>query len=174
MRTVGQVARRFSLSRSTLLYYDSLGLLCPTARSPAGYRLYDEADCRRLEQICRYRSAGLSLAEIRGLLDAKVDRTVEILESRLYALGEEIAVLREQQRVVLRILRSRGELRRARCLDKEAWVKLLRGTGLSEEDMRRWHVEFERVAPEAHRDFLRSLGIPPEEVRRIRAWARQA
>jgi hypothetical protein len=38
--------------------------------------------------------------------------------------------------------------------------------------MRRWHVEFERMAPEAHRDFLESLGIPAGEIRSIRRLSR--
>ena len=54
-------------------------------------------------------------------------------------------------------------------MDKERWVALLKATGLDAEDMMRWHAEFERMAPEAHRDFLASLGIRPEEIESIRA-----
>ena len=42
--TVGRLARRFGLARSTLLYYDRIGVLRPSARSAAGYRLYDAGD----------------------------------------------------------------------------------------------------------------------------------
>ena len=45
-------------------------------------------------------------------------------------------------------------------------------TGMSDADMVRWHVEFERMAPSAHADFLEALGIAPAEVRRIRRWSR--
>ena len=172
MHTVGQLARRSSLSRSTLLYYDSIGLLGPTERSASNYRLYNESDCRRLELICRYREAGLGLAEIRQILDGASRGAAAILERRLVALNSEIGVLREQQRVVVRLLRNRAKLRRTRAMDKEKWVALLRNTGLTDEDMRRWHVEFERIAPEAHRDFLESLGIPRDEIREIRRWSR--
>ncbi|MFO0552482.1 MAG: hypothetical protein U0271_29100 [Polyangiaceae bacterium] len=40
--------------------------------------------------------------------------------------------------------------------------------------MHRWHVEFERLSPEAHRDFLESLGLPHAEVARIRDWSRRS
>ena len=41
-------------------------------------------------------------------------------------------------------------------------------------DMQRWHVEFERLSPEAHQDSLESHGLPEEEVARIRDGSRQA
>ena len=44
--------------------------------------------------------------------------------------------------------------------------------GMSEDDMRRWHVEFERLSPRAHQDFLESLGLEDGEVTRIREWSR--
>ena len=172
MQTVSQLARQFALSRSTLLYYDSIGLLKPSGCSKANYRLYSKSDCHRLETICRYREGGLALDEIRQLLDGSSGKVAAIMEGRLGALNSEIAALREQQRVVVRLLRDPAKLRRARALDKQAWVALLRATGLTEAEMRKWHVEFERMAPEAHRDFLESLGIPVEEIRSIRRWSR--
>ena len=48
--TVGRLAKRFGLSRSTLLYYDRLGLLCPSGRSGGDYRLYEDADAQRLDR----------------------------------------------------------------------------------------------------------------------------
>jgi DNA-binding transcriptional MerR regulator len=45
--TLGQLGRAVGLSRTALLYYESLGLLVPRTRSAAGYRLYGSADIRR-------------------------------------------------------------------------------------------------------------------------------
>lgn len=174
MLTVGRLARRFGLSRSTLLYYNSIGLLKPSGRSPGNYRLYSEDDEQRLATICTFREAGLPLSEITEILDVGTDRQTQILERRLEELNRDIAVCREQQRVVLALLKHRQYLapHRARTLDKERWVEILRSAGLDEEAMRRWHVEFERLSPEAHGDFLESLGIKAGEVARIRSWAR--
>ncbi|MCP3981689.1 MAG: MerR family transcriptional regulator [bacterium] len=174
MFTIGDLARRCRLSRSTLLYYDSIGLLRPSARTPAGYRQYDEDALSRLRRICGYRDVGLKLTEIKNILDGTRGRTAEVLEGRLESLNDEICRLREQQRVIVGLLRNRSKLRGARALDKERWVALLRATGLDDDDMRRWHVEFERMSPQGHRDFLQSLGIPEREIRRIRDWSRSA
>ena len=55
MLTISQLGRRFGLSRSTLLYYDSIGLLSPSLRSRANYRLYSRSDVERMELIDVYR-----------------------------------------------------------------------------------------------------------------------
>jgi MerR family transcriptional regulator, thiopeptide resistance regulator len=176
--SISRLARRFGLSRSTLLYYDRVGLLSPSARSAAGYRLYGARDAKRLEAICRYRGIGLELAGIRGLLDeegraTRASRTAQLLEARLVQLNAEVERLREQQRVIVGLLARPGRLGRARVLDKRGWVAILRASGLDDAAMHRWHVEFERMAPDAHREFLESLGIPKPEVARIRRWSRR-
>ncbi|HJW09434.1 MAG TPA: MerR family transcriptional regulator, partial [Holophagaceae bacterium] len=58
-RSISALARAFGLSRSALLHYDRVGLLRPARRSAKGYRVYSEADARRLEDICTLRRAGL-------------------------------------------------------------------------------------------------------------------
>ena len=69
MLTVTKLARRCGLSRSTLLYYESIGLLRPAQRSVGNYRCYGEQDAERLRQICFYRDAGLKLEDVRAVLD---------------------------------------------------------------------------------------------------------
>lgn len=66
---VGELARACGLSIRTVRYYDQIGLLIPSRRSPAGHRLYDDTDVRRLYRICLLRRAGLPLAEIGMALD---------------------------------------------------------------------------------------------------------
>lgn len=184
MWTISKLGRRFGLSRSTLLYYDRRGLLSPSERSGAGYRLYSEEDAARLGRICTYRRAGLSLEEVQAVLDATGSGRLETaLRKRLEELQGEISSLRHQQRVVVELLRQNLDpksaldlqplLSEAGLLNKEAWVSILRATGLSDEEMLRWHVEFERQSPEGHQDFLEALGIQEEEVESIRRWSRE-
>ena len=170
--SVGRLARRFGLSRATLLYYDRIGLLSPSSRSRAGYRLYGPAEVERLAAICRYRQVGLSLAQVEALLAGEASRARAILRERLDQLSAEIEALRGQQQTILRLLAGPGLPPRGRVLDKERWVAILRATGLDDAAMRRWHVEFERAAPGAHRDFLRALGLSAQAVARIRRWSR--
>ena len=67
--TVGQVAERFALTVRTLHHYDRIGLLSPSRRSGAGYRLYTGADLSRLQHVVVYRRLGFALEEIALLLD---------------------------------------------------------------------------------------------------------
>jgi DNA-binding transcriptional MerR regulator len=172
MLTIGQLAKKYSLSRSTLIYYDKLGVLSPSGRSYSNYRLYSEADRDRLERIMLFRSAGLSLETISGLLDRRGGELGAALEHRLSTLNGEIRALRNQQKVILGLLENTGMKNDARVLDKATWVAILKGAGLDESGMRQWHIEFERTSPEAHQDFLESIGIEKDEIQSIRAWSR--
>lgn len=67
--TVGQVAERFAVTVRTLHHYDEVGLLRPTRRSAAGYRLYTDADITRLQHVIVYRRLGFTLDEIALVLD---------------------------------------------------------------------------------------------------------
>ena len=171
--TVGRAARRFGLSRSTLLYYHRIGLLVPSSRGRAGYRLYSVDDVDRLEQIVRYRAAGVPLADIRRILDGAGDALVSVLERRLAALNDEIATLREQQRLIVGLLRSDRTAApgNGHVMNRERWTALLEAAGYDEGDMRRWHAIFERPDPDAHLEFVRFLSIPDDEISEIRRQA---
>lgn len=67
--TVGQVAQRLEVTVRTLHHYDQVGLVEPTERSGAGYRLYTEADLTRLQHVVVYRRLGFALEEIALLLE---------------------------------------------------------------------------------------------------------
>lgn len=66
---VKEVAQIAGVSVRTLHHYDEVGLLTPRGRSSAGYRLYDDDDLLRLQQILIGRELGLPLEEIRRSLD---------------------------------------------------------------------------------------------------------
>jgi DNA-binding transcriptional MerR regulator len=172
MWTVTKLAQRCGLSRGTLLYYESIGLLKPPARSVANYRRYGEQDLRRLQQICAYRHAGLTLADIRAILDRRESDASAILKRRLIALDGEIETLRAHQRAILKLLKD-NSFGRKKMITKEKWVAIMKATGFSEEDMHRWHAEFERAAPEEHGEFLEFLHIPAAEITEIREWSRK-
>lgn len=70
MKTISEISDISGVSKRTLQYYDQIGLLKPTAYSPAGYRLYDEAALEKLQQIFLYRELQFSLKEISHILDS--------------------------------------------------------------------------------------------------------
>ncbi|MGE5809783.1 MAG: MerR family transcriptional regulator [Nitrospirota bacterium] len=173
MFTIGQLAKEFGLSRSTLLYYDSIGLFSPSGRSDSNYRIYTARDRESLEQICTYRKTGLSLYDIARILKTRGERgIVLLLEKRLDTLNREIRALRSQQHFIVKLLKNDRALSRIRVMDKESWIKLLQTSGLDEAARNKWHSEFERLAPDAHRDFLESLGIPAKEIELIRKYSK--
>lgn len=174
MWTVTQLARRCGLSRSTLLYYESIGLLRKPARSAANYRRYGGEDLRQLEQICLYRNAGLKLADIRSIVGRTGGDAEAILRRRLVELNAEIETLRNHERAILRLMQNKNAFRKVKVMTKDKWVAIMKASGFSEADMHRWHIEFEKSAPDDHQQFLEFLHIPQEEVRSIRAWSRKA
>jgi DNA-binding transcriptional MerR regulator len=67
-RSVGAVARLAGVTVRTLHHYDEIGLLRPSGRTGAGYRLYADVDLERLERILLYRELGFTLEDIDDLL----------------------------------------------------------------------------------------------------------
>lgn len=193
--TIGEVARRCGVSRSALLYYHRLGLLQPVNRSGGNYRLYSSADVERLRQICLYRKMGVPLRDIRPLVDKHGEEAPAevILRKRLATLEEEIQRCQSQQQQILRLLEqfskhpapesrepSTRPPRRAAgrktpslsqensMINKARWIEIMAAAGFSEQDMMKWHQTFERMEPQSHQEFLESLSIPPDEIKKIR------
>jgi DNA-binding transcriptional MerR regulator len=170
--SISKLARAFGLSRSALLYYDRIGLLEPSGRTGAGYRYYTEKDHRRLERICHFRQAGLTLKDIHGVLLSGGKPGVKLLEERISETAATIVDLKNQQRVLAGMLGRIASGSSSGPVDKKLWVEMLQAAGMDKRARKRWHTEFERRAPEAHNEFLLSLGIPSEEVEEIRCWSR--
>jgi len=170
--SISNIARACGLSRSTLLYYDRMGLLRPSGRTGSGYRYYTDGDCGRLERIRYFREAGLTLKEIRAVLAAGGKPGTKLLEQRMRETADNIVGLKNQQRLLAGMLRRVASGKRLAPVDKKLWVEMLRAAGMNQAARRRWHTEFERRAPDGHEEFLLSLGIPKEEVDRIRRLSR--
>ena len=170
--SISKLAREFVLSRSTLLYYDRLGLLPPSGRTSSGYRCYTDKDYRRLERICRFREAGLKLKEIRAVLSSGGKPGAKLVEQRMREIAASIQGLKNQQRLLAGMLSRIASGNPPPAVDRELWVEMLEAAGMDQNARHRWHKEFERRAPEGHDEFLVALGIPPAEVTRIRHWSR--
>jgi DNA-binding transcriptional MerR regulator len=97
--TVSQVAALTHLTVRALHHYDEIGLLRPSQRSPAGYRLYDEDDLQRLRKVLLFRELGFSLDAVGGLLDANAAQQRE-------ALVAQRAVIEQERRHAEAVLRA--------------------------------------------------------------------
>lgn len=178
MLTVTKLARRCGVSRTALLYYESIGLMPPPQRSGGNYRCYSEKDAERLSAIRAYRNAGLTLDDIRAIFKTRSregDSSANaygVLKWRLVELDAQISALRGHQQAILKLLGNKA-LRRTDMITKEKWVSIMKSCGFSEEQMHRWHAEFERSAPEEHQEFLEFLHIPSAEIKTIREQSRK-
>jgi MerR family transcriptional regulator, copper efflux regulator len=118
---IGEVADRVQLSLRTIRYYDEVGLVTPTGRTGGGFRLYSAEDVQRLRTVKGMKPAGLTLEEMRELLDlletpptsAEESERIERLEHFLATTGaqaeklarhlEEVKRLHRRMRVALRV-----------------------------------------------------------------------
>jgi len=97
---VGELARRTGLTVRTLHHYDQVGLLRPSRRTPAGHRLYGEADVARLQRIQSLRRLGFGLDEVRDALDRPDLSPLRVVQLHLERVRGEI---RLQQRLCERL-----------------------------------------------------------------------
>ena len=88
---IGDLAKRTGLTVRALHHYDSIKLLTPSARSDAGYRLYNHADIARLHQILALRQFGLSLADIGTTLTSEELPLAAIVSRQIAMLTQQIA-----------------------------------------------------------------------------------
>ncbi len=126
MLTVSKLAAECGLSRSTLLYYESIGLLKPASRSESNYRRYGEKDLLRLRQVCAYRDMGLGLRDIRSILERPASDASSILKRRLRERNEEIEQKRKHQRAIVQLLKNKNSLRGMKNMTKEKWVSIMK------------------------------------------------
>jgi DNA-binding transcriptional MerR regulator/ubiquinone/menaquinone biosynthesis C-methylase UbiE len=139
MYRISELAELVGLSRSTLLYYGKLGLI-EAQRTSNGYRSYSERDVQRVKLLQQLQAGGLTLKECQACLDAKVDRS--LLQNRLEQLDEEIA---QKQR------------------SRDLLSALLGESGLQD-----WHESMDKVAPDAHLDWLIKQGFDEKQALRLK------
>lgn len=96
---VSEVARAAHVTVRTLHHYDEIGLLVPSERTDAGYRLYSRTDLERLQRILLYRELGFALEEIGPVLD---DPAMD----RRSALEGQRALLVEKRRRIEAVIRA--------------------------------------------------------------------
>ena len=168
--TIGKLARKFELSRTALLYYDEIGLLSPTSRTAAGYRLYDQTCVLRLENILLLRRAGVPLEEIKVIVDA-MDRmdVVGVLMKQIAEINQQVEALQEKQAIILRIIekvKGQTEVKELEPNSIQRLLKFITGTNIKTKE--EWHLVFERQNPRLHQQFLALLGMNQEEIRSFR------
>lgn len=113
LTTIGHIAGSVGVATSTLRYYEREGLLKPTGRSDAGYRLYDPASVERLRFIRTAQGVGFALEDIKAMLalDARTSckKVQRVIEDRLAEVAGRVAELKSVERTLKAALkRCRG------------------------------------------------------------------
>lgn len=139
MYRISELAQQVGLSRSTLLYYEKLGLIAGQRQSNS-YRSYSEKDIQRIKLLQQLQVGGLTLKECQSCLDGKISRST--LQERLKILETEI---KEKQHA------------------KELLSSML---GMS--SMRQWHENIDKNAPSAHLDWLMKQGFSEKNALRLK------
>ena len=119
---VGELAKRAGITVRTLHHYEQTGLLLPSARSAAGYRLYNLADVQRLHMIQALAKAGLELAEIRDFLEQESLSLTELLDAQITLLDKQ---LRSIHTLRDRLVDLRTGLLDDATPDLESWLQTL-------------------------------------------------
>ncbi len=140
MYRISELGQRVSLARSTLLYYEKLGLI-EASRDGNGYRAFSEEQLQRLKLVQQLLAAGLSLKEARRCLQGQLPKND--LVQKLTQLDLEIAA-KQQARTLLAALLGCDDVR-----------------------LRSWHQQLAREAPKAHLNWLQQQGFSEKDAQRL-------
>ncbi|MFI6124920.1 MerR family transcriptional regulator [Streptomyces sp. NPDC051064] len=94
LHSIGELARRTGLTVKTIRFYSDRGIVTPTDRSPAGYRLYAVDAVARLDLVRTLRDLGLGLPTIRKVMDREISLP-EVAAAHAEALAVQIRTLRQ-------------------------------------------------------------------------------
>jgi DNA-binding transcriptional MerR regulator len=185
---VGDLARQTGLSVRTLHYYEEVGLLTPSGRTEAGYRVYSEADVVRLQQIKSLRQLGFSLEEVRACLGRADFSPQHVLRLHLARLREQIEV---QQRLCRRLEGIAARFGSAEEVSAEEFLRAIeemtmlekyytpeqleeirqRGDQLGEDRIRAAEAEWQELIAQVRAEMAKGTDPASEPVRRLaRRW----
>ncbi len=119
---IRDVAMQYDISARTLRYYEDMGLITSTRSEDYAYRLYDDENLRRLEQILILRKLNISIKDIQHIFNTSGSEAVlEVLSKKVDAIDREVSLLHELKEIVLEFIR---QIERS-DFGKESDVKLL-------------------------------------------------
>ena len=171
MLKVGELARRSGLTVRTLHHYHSIGLLKPSGRSDAGYRLYNRDDVARLHQVQALRRFGMALADIGQFLAKPGASLPDLIARQIDSLDRQIAEaakLREQ------LTALRGQLLAGEEPELATWLTTLEQMTVydkyfTKEELAQLPIYSDPAAPEEWAKLIEAVGqkmaagVPPSD-----------
>lgn len=132
---IGELARAAGVSTKAIRYYESIGVLAEPDRTESGYRSYGPTAVERLDFVKHAQSAGLTLAEIRSILQIKdeggqtCEHTTAMLRNHLDELDAKIAELNDARVQLSEMYRRAQSLDPADCTDANRCQIIAEGIG---------------------------------------------
>ena len=115
MIKIGELATQAKVSRDTLRFYEKHGLIKPSNRSDAGYRLYSDSDIHRISFILSAKEVGFTLNEIHQLLELEVTKDQKSCEEVKQFVDAKITIVNQRLAEIKRIKKSLQTLSNACC-----------------------------------------------------------
>jgi DNA-binding transcriptional MerR regulator len=152
----------------TLHHYDQIGLLRPSGRRPNGYRVYTQTDLLRLEQIVALRFLGLSLREIKRILDSPALTLEKSLKVQAGIIAEEARRLEGAGRALRQVF---GQLEKGKKADFNKVITIIKEIHMDEEKKKNWAERF--FTPEEMAEFKEiGKGYAPAQMEAYqKKWA---
>jgi MerR family transcriptional regulator, thiopeptide resistance regulator len=163
MYLIRQLASKYKLTRSSLLHYDAIGLLSPSARSEAGYRLYSEEDEKKLQGILLFRSMGISLENIGLMLKYDDSSLANAMMIRLNELNKEIEELKQRQKNIIELFKKLNVFEKFLIKENKNQLTRILMKGINPLE---WHEQFEKISPDLHKEFLEILDLVPDNIKK--------
>ncbi|WP_326838096.1 MerR family transcriptional regulator [Amycolatopsis rhabdoformis] len=151
--TIGELSRRTGLPVKTIRFYSDEGLLPPTERTDAGYRLYDAHALARLELVRTLRELGLGLADVARVLERE-SSVRDLAVRHVEALDEQIRRLRLRRAVLRAVAKRDSELEEVKLMNRLAQM--------SDEERK-------RLVDEFWAEMSEGLDVDPEFYERMRS-----
>lgn len=156
---IGELAKETGLTVRTLRYYDQIGLLTPSQRMDNGYRLYNEDDIGRLQQILSLRQIGLTLDQIQSSFEEHRFSMGDVVQLQMDQLREQIDT---QQHLLKRLEKIHKSIQAQQDVSVERLLKIIEvmnmiekhgfDPGFSEEEMEQIKQRGEEFGPEKIRE----------------------
>jgi len=166
MYTISELGRMVGLSRTALLYYESIGLLTPAERTSAGYRLYSDASAELLTRICTYRNAGVPLSEIAAIVSQEETVEAAILEKTLDLLNKKELEIKSCKQRLTSMIGNTGKGSTS-LIDLDSLKFTFALAGIGDDVLLAFHSYLESDSHEQHIALLRLLGFDDSAVNEL-------
>lgn len=124
---ISEFAKKAGVTVKTLLHYDKIGLLQPSTKTEIGYRIYNDKDFIKLQQIMTLKFVGLSLEEIRQLLDEKEHDIESMIYLQTRALEEK---KKNIETVIAALNKAQKKMQNGNFLDVQQLINIIRITNM--------------------------------------------